>query len=94
MHITPELTHKLAHLARLGLTVDEVQKYSAELTDIIGFFEQLKEVDTEAVRPIAQITDLENVKRTDNPHECDGEGILNCSPNTITNDHIRVQNVF
>ena len=94
MQIDETLVKKLAHLARLGLTPDEIKQHAAELSDIIGFFEQLKEVDTDGVRPIAQITDLENVQRVDAVVDCDSDAVLSCSPNEISQDHIKVHNVF
>lgn len=59
-----EIQH-IAKLARLGLKDGEAEKFLQQLNDILGYVEQLKEVDTEGVEPTSQVTGLENVSRTD-----------------------------
>ena len=43
----------VAHLARLGLTVEEQQKFGAQLGQVLGYIEKLKEVDVSRVEPTA-----------------------------------------
>lgn len=59
-----EIEH-IAKLARLELTDLELEKYGEELSGILSYIEQLKEVDTENVEATAQVTGLENVFRED-----------------------------
>jgi len=56
---------KLAQLARLGLTDDEVTEFSTELTAILQYVEQLSSVDVEGLAPTSQVTGLTNVTRAD-----------------------------
>ena len=56
---------KIANLARIEISEQEADKYSTELSDILGFVEKLNEVDTEGVEPIAHITGARNVIRED-----------------------------
>ena len=56
---------KIASLARIEITDEEAEKYSKELSDILGFVEKLNEADTENVEPIAHITGAENITRED-----------------------------
>ena len=56
---------KIATLARIKLTDEEVQQMSTELDAIVGYVEQLRAVDTEGIEPIAQVTGLVNVVRED-----------------------------
>lgn len=56
---------KLAQLARLDLTDDEVKEYSQELSAILEYVEQLNNVDTEGLKPTNQVTGLVNVERED-----------------------------
>lgn len=56
---------KLASLARLGLTEDEISTYQKELNDILSYVEQLGSVDVSGLEPTAQVTGLTNVTRTD-----------------------------
>jgi len=55
----------VAHLARLSLSADEEQKISAQLGDILGYIEKLKEVDVTGVEPTAHAFPLVNVTRLD-----------------------------
>jgi len=56
---------KLAKLAQLELTDDEVAEYSQELTEILHYVEQLADVDVGGLQPTNQVTGLENVTRPD-----------------------------
>ena len=55
----------VAHLARLSLSPEEEQKISAQLGDILGYIEKLKEVDVAGVEPTAHAFPLVNVTRPD-----------------------------
>ena len=55
----------VAHLARLHLTDDEVDRLQAQLSDILEAIETLREVDTSEVGPTASVIQLENVMRDD-----------------------------
>lgn len=63
--LTREDVLKLAHLARLELSDDEVTEYSQELTEILQYVEQLGSVDVSGLKPTNQITGLTNVTRDD-----------------------------
>ena len=55
----------VAHLARLSLSPDEEQRIGAQLGNILGYIEKLKEVDVSGVEPTAHAFPLVNVTRTD-----------------------------
>ena len=59
-----EVLH-IARLARLGITDDDVEKFRVQLSDILGNFEALKQLDTTQTPPTAQSIPLENVMRSD-----------------------------
>jgi len=63
--LTREDVLKLARLSRLRLSDEEIEKYQAELSDLIEYVEQLKNVDTDDVEPTNQVTGLKNVWRED-----------------------------
>ena len=65
-----EIKH-IADLARLELTEAELKKYGSQLSDILSYIDQLKEVDTTDVEPTAQITGLENALRQDEKEDWD-----------------------
>jgi aspartyl-tRNA(Asn)/glutamyl-tRNA(Gln) amidotransferase subunit C len=56
---------KLARLARIGLTDDEVEEFSSELNEILLYVEQLQSVDIDGLEPTSQVTGLTNVTRPD-----------------------------
>ena len=55
----------VAHLARLSLSPEEEQKIGAQLNQILGYIEKLKEVDVSGVEPTAHPFPLVNVTRPD-----------------------------
>ena len=55
----------VAHLARLGLTPEEERKFGAQLSQVLGYIEKLREVDVSAVEPTAHAVPMVNVTRAD-----------------------------
>jgi aspartyl-tRNA(Asn)/glutamyl-tRNA(Gln) amidotransferase subunit C len=56
---------KLARLARLTVTDEEVEKYRTELSEILHYVEQLQNADVTGLQPTSQVTGLTNVTRDD-----------------------------
>lgn len=63
--ISAEEVERIAKLARIGLSAEEMQTMSVELGNILTFVEQLQSVDIEGVEPTDQVTGLEDVWRDD-----------------------------
>jgi len=57
----------VAHLARIELSPAEEQKLGAQLGNILGYVEKLKELDVSQVEPTAHAVPLANVTRPDEP---------------------------
>jgi aspartyl-tRNA(Asn)/glutamyl-tRNA(Gln) amidotransferase subunit C len=55
----------VAHLARLGLTDDELGRLEGQLNHILDQYAVLAELDTEHIAPTAQTIELENILRDD-----------------------------
>ena len=55
----------IAHLARLRLADDEVERYAGELSAILAFVEQMNAVDTGGVAPMAHPLDMTQPLRPD-----------------------------
>jgi aspartyl-tRNA(Asn)/glutamyl-tRNA(Gln) amidotransferase subunit C len=55
----------VAHLARLGLTGDELARLESQLNHILEQYLKLAELDTDAIPPTAQVIELENILRED-----------------------------
>lgn len=65
MKLSREEVVHIALLARLGLTETEADSLREQLSDILGNFEALQQVDTTDVPPTAQSVPLQNVMRSD-----------------------------
>ncbi|MEQ6375593.1 Asp-tRNA(Asn)/Glu-tRNA(Gln) amidotransferase subunit GatC [Bacillaceae bacterium S4-13-58] len=63
--ISEEQVKHVAHLARLAVTKDEVERLTKDLDAIITYAEQLNELNTENVEPTSHVLDLKNVLRKD-----------------------------
>jgi aspartyl-tRNA(Asn)/glutamyl-tRNA(Gln) amidotransferase subunit C len=63
--IDREQVRKVAHLARLELTEAEEERFSAQLSDILEYFDQLSELDVADVPPTTRAIDVSNVTRRD-----------------------------
>jgi len=57
----------VALLARLGLRDGEEDFYAEQLSRILDHIDRLAEVDTEAIPPTAQVVEVRNVMRADEP---------------------------
>jgi aspartyl-tRNA(Asn)/glutamyl-tRNA(Gln) amidotransferase subunit C len=65
MSISRQDIEKVALLARLQLTDDELSKMTAELARIVGYVDQLSEVNTDGIEPMAHAIEISNVFRED-----------------------------
>lgn len=63
--ITIKDVEHVAKLARLELSQDEKEKFTKQLGDILKYVEQMNEVDTTNVEPMAHAIDFTNVMRED-----------------------------
>jgi aspartyl-tRNA(Asn)/glutamyl-tRNA(Gln) amidotransferase subunit C len=57
----------VAKLARLELTDEEVERMSAELSNVLDHIEKIRELDLEGVPPTSHVVDVVNVLRADEP---------------------------
>ena len=65
MALTSEEVLHIARLARIALTEDDVQRFTAQLSGILDHFAALSAVDTDNVEPTAHPLPLSNVMRAD-----------------------------
>ena len=59
-----EVLH-IAHLARISLSAEEVQRFTAQLSGILDHFAALAAVPTDGIEPTAHPLPLSNVMRAD-----------------------------
>ena len=60
---------RLAHLARLDLSADELAAYHAQLEQIVAYVQQLEQVDTGNCDPLAHPLPITDVLRSDAPRD-------------------------
>jgi aspartyl-tRNA(Asn)/glutamyl-tRNA(Gln) amidotransferase subunit C len=65
LSLSNEDVAKVAVLARLRLSVEELEQFTGQLNSIVHFVEQLQELDTTDVEPLAHGIEVRNVFRDD-----------------------------
>ncbi|NJN87355.1 MAG: Asp-tRNA(Asn)/Glu-tRNA(Gln) amidotransferase subunit GatC [Leptolyngbyaceae cyanobacterium SL_7_1] len=79
--IDQEQVRKVAHLARLELTPAEEVQFTTQLNDILDYFQQLSELETDTVEPTTRAIDVSNVTRRDQREPFDDrEELLEAAP--------------
>ncbi len=63
--LTREDVLKLARLARLDLSEEEIASFTTELASVLDYVAQLQDVDVDGLDPTSQVTGLTNVMRDD-----------------------------
>lgn len=58
---------RIAHLARLSLTDEEVHRFGSQLSGILDYMRTLDELDTDGVEPTAHPLPIRDVFRADEP---------------------------
>ena len=58
MSIDRETARRVAHLARIEVAEAELAPLAAELSSILGWMEQLREVDVDGVEPMTSVTPM------------------------------------
>lgn len=80
----------LAELSRIKLNERDEEKLLKDLQKILDYFEELKEVDTENVKPMSGGTAKKNVFRDDSESFADGQ----TSPTQLTGQFPEKKNGF
>jgi aspartyl-tRNA(Asn)/glutamyl-tRNA(Gln) amidotransferase subunit C len=65
MSVTNEQVRHIARLARIAMSDDELERLVPELNNILGWVEQLGEVNTDGVEPLATVIDQKLRLRND-----------------------------
>ncbi|MNQ26895.1 Aspartyl/glutamyl-tRNA(Asn/Gln) amidotransferase subunit C [compost metagenome] len=81
-NISRDDVRHLAQLSSLQLDDSEIDALQMDLGNILGYVEQLAELNTEGVDPTYQVTDLRNVWRDDSvvDYKVSREQLLELSP--------------
>ena len=65
MSVDIDTVHRVAHLSRIALKEGEAERMTTELNAILGFVEQLSEVDVEGVEPMTSVRPMALRRRDD-----------------------------
>ncbi len=65
MSVDTVTVKRVAKLSRIAITDERAESMKAELNTILGFVEQLSEVDVEGVEPMTSVVDTQMRKRVD-----------------------------
>ncbi len=58
MSVDKQTVKRIARLARIRVTEEQLESYQGELNAILGFVEQLNEVDVTGVEPMTSVTPM------------------------------------
>lgn len=81
MKITRKEVEHVAHLARLNLSEEELQKMTGQLDEILSYVAKLDELDTSDVAPTTHAFSITNAFREDTPQSSldQKEALRNCA---------------
>ena len=80
----------VARLARLELSEEEVERFSAELSKVVDYIEKIEELDLEGVPPTSHVVDVTNALRPDDPRPSWPRDVMLGSAPDATEDGFRV----
>ena len=81
MSIDENTAAKVAKLARIEVECQDLRALAKEFNDILGFIEQLNEVDVEGIEPMTSVTPQKLIRRSDNVTDGNKQtSVLNNAP--------------
>ncbi len=69
MGIDKKTVENVAHLSRIELTPQELERLSVQLEHILAFIDKLSKLNTDNVPPTSHILPVNNVLRKDQPRK-------------------------
>ncbi len=94
MSVSKDDVKKIAELARLEFSDSEIDNYTVEMNEILGYVEKLNELDTENVEPLSHPIENNNVFREDiKKSSTERERALKNAPDN-TSEHFKVPKVI
>jgi len=85
---------RVATLARLEFSDEELDSFTVEMNGILAFFEQISGVDTDGVEPAYRVLRRRNVFRRDEPGEMLTPGDALANAPDVLDDAFRVPAVL
>lgn len=90
-----EVQH-IARLARFNMSQREEEKFTDELSSILGYVEKLKEINVNKIEPTSHPFEIENIKRKDVSRKSEEEmnqKIIKAAPSQ-TENYIKVKTIL
>ena len=94
MSLSKDDVSRVADLAKLALSDDEIEMYRGQLSTILDNFAILDEIDVSAVSPTAQVVPLENVWREDEVTESLASEVVLAGAPQVEDSFVRVRAVL
>ncbi len=94
MALYPTDVRQIAHLARLEVSDDEIADYVDKLSQIIDLVDQLQQVDTGGVVPMAHPLDMSQRLRADEVSEENQRELFQRNASAVTDGLYRVPKVI
>jgi len=69
MKMNKEEVLYVAHLARLDLDEESIEKFAGQIDEILGYIEKLNQVETKGIKPTSHAISLTNAFRDDEEKE-------------------------
>ena len=88
MSVSPEQVRHIAKLARIAMSDEEIERLVPELNNILGWVEQLEEVNTDGVEPLTAV--VPNKLRLREDKVTDGE----CRDDVLANAPVAEHGFF
>ena len=84
MSVDLQIVKRVARLARIAVSEEDAERMTGELNAILGFVEQLNEVDVSGVEPMTSVTPMEMKKRADLVNDGEiADDIVRNAPDTV-----------
>jgi aspartyl-tRNA(Asn)/glutamyl-tRNA(Gln) amidotransferase subunit C len=64
-----ELVERIAELARLRFSAEELESFAEQFQRIVEFVQVLQQLELEGVEPLTHVVEVENALREDEPRE-------------------------
>lgn len=92
--ISADLVKNLSKLAKINLTEEQIEKYTNDLSSVMGYMEEIKKIDVSNIQETSRVAKDENVLREDVVKESltQTEALKNCK--NIHNGYILVPAIF
>lgn len=92
--LTKDEIKKVAELARIELTEEEIERFTSQLGVVIDYVKELSEVNTEGIEEVSQVTGLVNVQRQDIPHKAENHAGIFANAPDMKDGYFKVKAVL